>query len=360
MSEVRFVTTATEKREFRTCRRKWWLTTQEKLQRRNAIAWELEFGNTIHKGLEGYYGDDRNLQTALNWFGEAWGEADDQFARDYGPLYQEGIEQEWEDHRLKGITMLTYYDTFDRQHPFFDEVLDLAIEERGYVPILDPDTREPLPGNPLFSFQIDMVVTKKGGVWIVDHKSAASPHDSNALDVDDQLTSYCYGYWRLTGEYAEGAIYNRLSKEPPHPPQRLKSNKPGKMFSQARNARTTYDLFLTTVKREDPEGLAAGDYAEYLSFLQDKGWDQFFGREAVRRSPAELESFERRLYNEYIDMRDATQHEGARYPNPSQWNCRKCPVLSICNGMEMQEDLEFLIEYGYERKPDRFVIPEGV
>jgi hypothetical protein len=359
VSEVRFVTTATEKREFRTCRRKWWLTTQEKLKRRNAIAWELEFGDCVHKGLEAYYKSDRNLQISMNAFGAAWREADDRFAREYGPLYQQGIEDEWESWRLKGLDMLTYYDIFDRQHPAFDDIVEVAVEERYFVPILDPDTREPLLGNPLFSFQIDMVVTKKGGIWIWDHKTAASPHDSNALDVDDQLTSYCYGYWRLHGVYPEGAIYNRLSKDPPHPPTILKSDKPGKILSQRKDARTTADLFVASALEFDRQGYDDGAYNEYIAMLDAKGWDQFFGREAVRRSPAEIESFERRLYNEYLDMAEATNIEAARYPNPSQWNCRKCPVLSICNGMEMQEDLEFLIEHGYERKPDRFVIPEG-
>ena len=63
MSEVRFVTTATEKREFRTCRRKWWLTTPEKLQRRNAIAWELEFGGTTDV-VTPPAGDDRGAAGA--------------------------------------------------------------------------------------------------------------------------------------------------------------------------------------------------------------------------------------------------------------------------------------------------------
>ena len=360
MSEVRFVTTPTEKREFRTCRRKWWLTIDQKLQRRNAIAWELELGDCVHAGLEVYYTTDRSLTACLSAFGEAWNEADERFQRTYGPLYEHGIQEEWGQWRETGLDMLSYYDVFDRAHPFFDDVVDIVAEERGYVVMRDPETAEELPGRPLLAAKPDLVVTKDGGVWIVDHKTAASPHDSNALDVDDQLTAYCYLYWRQTGIVPEGAIYNRLSKSPPHPPRRLKSDKPGKILSQAKDARTVDTLFLEAARFYDPEGLEAGAYDEYIDFLETKGWDQFYGREQVRRSLNELLEFERRMYNEYLDMQDALEHEGARYPNPSQWNCRKCPVLSICHGMERREDLEYLVEHGYEVKEDRFTIPEGV
>lgn len=361
MSEVQFVTTPTEKREFRSCRRRWWLTTQERLNRRNAIAWELEFGDVLHIALAAYYLSSRSLSVAIEEFGAAWNTKDERFAREYGGLYQMGIQEKWGEMREMGMDMLTYYDRFDHEHPLFsmDDVIDFDVERRHFVPILDPDTREPLPGEPMLSFQIDLAFHKPHGIVIMDHKGLASPHNSNALDVDDQLTAYMYGFWRLTGTAPVEAVYNVLRKDPPHAPQVLKSDKPGKRLSQRKDARVTHDTFLETAKLVDPEGLKQGAYAEYLDMLEGKGYDQFFVRETVRRSMEELESFERRLYNEYIDMVDATENEGARYPNPSQWNCQRCPVLDVCKGMERQEDLEYLISNGYDRRPPRFEIPKG-
>jgi hypothetical protein len=312
----------------------------------------LIFGDAIHKGLEFYYKDERSVNTAIDAFKSRWDEEYDALYDVYGGLFQMGIEEEWEIYQDKGERMLTYYDRYDREFPFWDEVLQINIEERSFIQILDPTGRHP-KGNPLLSGRIDLVVRRKDGIWIVDHKTAANAYDARALDVDDQLTGYCYIYWRLTGEIPRGAIYNSLIKEPPGPPRVLKDGS----LSKDKAQRTTYDLYLDAIRENN---LAVDAYTDILEYLQGKGWHQFFVRDTVQRNIEELESFEERLYEEYRDMEDAIRHAERRYPNPSQLTCPFCPIVPICQALEEKGDIQYLIDEMYEVREPRVMIPEGV
>lgn len=311
----------------------------------------------MHTGLENYYRWERNLDIGLAHFRGAWKEVDDRLAREYGGLYAYGIEEEWQTYLEKGVDMLTYYDMREQSYPLVGEIVDIAIEERAFIPIWAPWQRVTVGMNqPLLSGQIDIVVKRADGIWIVDHKTAGQPHNSPSLDVDDQLTAYCYIYWRLTGVVPRGAIYNVLLKDPPHPPKILKGGK----VSQDKRQKTVTPLYLEACQEHDPEGLKRGDYTEFITMLKEKSWDQFFLREQSPRSQAQLEHFEERLYEEYRDMAEATRLPRRRYPNPTQFQCKHCPVLSICDAMEKGEDVEYIKRNGYVVKEQRVTIPEGI
>ncbi len=354
MARARFHTTVTERASFRDCRRQWHLSTVENLARRGQVRWYLIYGDVMHAALEAYYTSDRNLTDMLAQFEVSWQLQDAQLQRDYGGLYSEGIEEEWYDYREKGETTLRYYDQFDKADPFFDEIIAVNIEERAFVEILGPD-RMPLKGHPLLSGKIDVVGFRKGEdrPHVMDHKNLASAHASRALDMDDQLTGYCYLYWRLEDVLPLGATYNVLVKDPPKPPRVLKDGS----LSKDRSQRTTYDLYLAAIKEL---GLPRGDYAEILGYLKEKGWSQFFLRETVQRSQEELEAFEERLYYEYQDMRRALRDPGFLYPNPGQRTCPTCAMLPLCQSIEEGGDAEFVREEMYEECEPRVIIPEGV
>jgi len=318
----------------------------------------LIFGEAIHKGLEAYYkSNTRSVTDAHAAYLAQWKTEYDRLYDLYRGLFDYGIEEEWEMYEEKGLRMLAYYDVYDRQFPFWDEVLEINIEERSFVEILSPAGRAanlyPTEGKPLLSGRIDLVVKRKDGIWIVDHKTAQSTYDARALDVDDQLTGYCYIYWRLTGEIPRGAIYNALIKEPPGPPRVLKDGS----LSRDKAQRTTYDLYLEAIRENH---LVIEDYTEILDYLQDKGWHQFFVRDTVQRNIEELESFEDRLYAEYQDMELALRNEMNRYPNPSQFNCPACPIVPLCQTHEEKGDVDYLIREMYEVGEPRVKIPEGV
>lgn len=349
----RFHTTVTERSSFRTCRRQWYLETQEHLGHKDRVAWNLIFGDCIHSALEAYYTKNkRDLKAMLRAFKRAWTKKNDEIHVNYGGLAQPLLE-EWHEWYEKGVTMLTYYDIYDKQAEWdWDEVIELNIEERGFIDILDPHTEERLEGLPLLSGRIDMVVRRKDGIWIVDHKTAANPYTARALDVDDQLTGYCYIYWRLTGTMPRGAVYNALIKDPPKPPKVLKSGE----LSKDKAQRTTYDLYVQTI---ETLGLDYSDYKEVLDYLREKKWSQFFLRDVVLRNEEELLSFEERLFHEYEDMKRVIEDPRKAYPNPSQFFCPGCGMLPLCQAME-EQNAEWVREEMYEVLPPRTTIPKKI
>jgi len=307
------------------------------------------FGDMMHAALERYYKEDRNLELATDTLHTEWTKHDEVLREMYGSLYATpDVQEYWYGEYQKAANILHYYDQYDKAHPFFEKVLDMSIEERSFVEILDP------LGNPtdgLLSGRIDMVVEREDGVWIVDHKTLSSAPSDSALDIDDQITAYCYIYWRMTGVVPRGGMYNVLLKDPPKPPRVLKNGTVSKDKSQ----RTTYDLYVQALEEH---GQDPADYTEILEYLKDKGWSQFFIRMQSERNMEQLAQFEKHLFHEYADMDEALQYTDQLYPNPSQYTCPRCQYLPICKAMEEGSDPEWVIEHGYEVLEPRHTIPE--
>jgi len=344
-----FHTTVTERNSFRTCRRAWHLGTIRRLSPKGKATWYFMFGDMVHAALERYYKEDRNLELATNTLHAEWVKHDEALREMYGALYATPEVQEyWYDEYQKAANMLNYYDLYDKAHPFFERVLDMTIEERSFVEILSPDGK---PAGGLLSGRIDMVVEREDGVWIVDHKTLSSAPSDSALDIDDQITAYCYIYWRMTGVVPRGGMYNVLLKDPPKPPRVLKNGTVSKDKSQ----RTTYDLYMQALEEYDQD---PADYAEILDYLKEKGWSQFFIRMQSERNMEQLAQFEKHLFHEFADMDECLQFTVQLYPNPSQYTCPRCQFLPICKAMEEGSDPEWVIEHGYEVLEPRHTIPE--
>lgn len=348
----RFHTTVTERGGFRSCRRRWHLEDVQHLTHKDRIAWALIFGEAVHKGLEYYYKNTRKISRALAGFTKQWNQERTILQDTYGGLYSAGIGDEWLAYKEKGELMLRYYDVYDRQAEFqWDKVIEVVnTETRLYVDIRDFNG-EQIEGLPLLSGRPDLIVRRKDGIWIVDHKTAASAYTARALDIDDQLTGLAYLWWRLTGDVPRGALYNSLIKEPPHPPKILKDGTPSKDKGQ----RTTYDLYTEALKECGIRQWA--EYEEILDYLEKKRWNQFYLREGLIRNEEELESFELRLSMEYEDMKRCIEHPVYAYPNPSQMNCGSCAVLPICQAMEEQSNVEFVMDGMYRIDEPRVTIP---
>lgn len=349
---TQFHTSVTERGSFRDCRRRWYLEVVERLVPKNSVQWNLIFGECVHEALAAYYGGKRQLKELHDAFEAAWKEENETLKDEMGGFYEMGIGDEWLEYKDKGMEMLRHYHTYDRTHKFFDEIIAVNVEERAFVDILSPSGQH-IPTRPLLSGRIDLVVKRKDGIWIWDHKTAASAPSLRALDVDDQLTAYCYIWWRISGEVPRGAIYNVLVKEPPHPPKQLKSGE----LSKDKSQRTTFDLYRQEIERLN---LDFRDYEEMLKYLEGKDWNQFFVRDGSQRNEEELYSFEERLFVEFQHMTAAIGLPQERYPNPSQWNCGFCSVISLCQAMEEKNDLTYLKENGYRVNPPRVTIPKNV
>lgn len=354
-------TTATERGSFRDCRRRWYLENIELLEPSGSAAWNLMFGSVVHEALDAYYRNQRDVDMAVDAFNTAWEVDDKRLAHDYGGLYSQGIEQEWYDHKIKGQTMLKYYDQHDRQSNFFDTVVEVGlgfdawrqnvtVEERQFVEILGWDGEAT---GDLLSGRIDLVVKRPDGLWIVDHKTAASAPAWRALELDDQLTAYCYIFWRITGNVPRGALYNVLLKDPPKPPRVLRDG----TLSKAKDQRTTFDLYVAAIQEL---GQPLADYEEFLNFLAEKGWNTFFPRDGMNRNIHEIRNFERQLAAEREDMKRALSDERYRYKNANQRTCSMCSVVSICQAMEDGSDVEAVKEQMYQKKQPRHTIPSDL
>src|SRR5512141_258685 len=184
---TQFHTSVTERGSFRDCRRRWYFDVVERLVPKNSVQWNLIFGECVHEALAAYYGGKRHQVDMIDAFEAAWKKENETLKDEMGGFYEMGIGDEWMTYRDKGTEMLRHYHTYDRTHKFFDEIIAVNVEERAFVDILSPDGNH-LPGKPLLSGRIDLVVKRKDGIWIWDHKTAASAPSLRALDVDDQLT----------------------------------------------------------------------------------------------------------------------------------------------------------------------------
>lgn len=375
----------TERGSFRTCRRRWYLTVIENLQPKMASELDAEFGTAVHSGLEAYYltGDEGlAYQEVELWMDSACAQAEDSVA----------IE-EIRHMADMGLGMLEYYFQYDRVAPvklgrpiavegnWLDQEWITPQRPKGYpasadvhfldngrmmVPIVDPDTKEPLvkDGQVVYlTCRIDVLTerkTPKKGLWVDDHKTAKSSPSDQALDLDDQATGYCYAVWRWTGYVPRGVILNYLIKKLPKPPRivrQTKANPSG--LSTAKDQLTTPDMYRDALKEY---GLLVGgkivseDHATCMSALLARGWDPFFRRFEITRNFEQMANFERRLAAEYDDMVDAVADVEYLYPNPDKRWCGFCPVRRICLALEDGSDVDYVLEHQYTQGPDRKAI----
>jgi hypothetical protein len=346
---LQFHTSVTERGGFRDCRRRWYLDTYERLQPRSQVPWALEFGTIIHTGLEAYYRAVRNVTDMLDAYRIAWEEVDTTLATEYGGMYKMGIEEEWWNYYLLGEGMLRNYDAYDRRMGWFDEVIEVNLEERGFVPIRDLRGRR-LRGRPLLSGRIDLVVRKDEDFWVWDHKTAAQKPSYSALDVDDQGTGYCNIVWRRLGIVPKGFMYNVLLKRLPKEVPLLKSGR----LSVDKTRLMTYDFFMDAIRQHEQDPAL---YVDHLDELEKRGYDDFFVRDTSVRNLEQLQTFEKRVFLEYQDMQSVIRHPHLAYPNPNQRNCPGCSVLPICHAMEENGNVEAMREMYVVAEP-RHEIPE--
>lgn len=348
-------TSVTERIDFRTCRRRWFLNTVHRLEPAGGAP-HFWFGNMIHYALEHYYlaGSPHLQETptilpqsareeyALEQYWAFFKQSMGEFKEQLGFLYETAYP-EYREMADMGEGMLRGYFRMDVETGGWGKVV--AIEERLRVPIRGPSGRA-LPKQYLTG-RFDLVIQRKDGTyWVVDHKTAAQKHSSAHLDIDDQLTGYAYIFWQATGIFPEGQVYNVLLKKVPKAPRLLKAGR----LSEAKDQNTTYSLYLEAIKQN---GFNRADYQDMLDYLKDKGWGDFYIQEGVFRTRGQMASFERNLYREWRDMRMVAATPEAAYPNPSPITCPGCPVKKVCAVMQDGGDYEQIILNDYTIAPPR-------
>jgi len=379
----------TERGSFRSCRRAWYLETIENLERKGIKNWNLDFGTGVHAGLESFYKafadiiPDTEPLVACQVGFEEWYQETDAELKKLGAL-GDVFRDELIEYRDLGVSMLDLYNAFaieedkyfqplwiegipsphvpdfvDELNPPYDEIAHPSRHESGriLVPIVDPDTKEVMVNEKgeiaYLTARLDVILFRKEmglrGFWIMDHKTTASAPSDRGIDFEDQITGYCYVFWRLTGIIPRGVIFNYLVKQLPKAPRIVNE---GRKLSTAKDQLTLPEWYKEAMEEYNVTDSPA--HQECLRAITAHGWDRFFVRFEVQRNEHELIRFEERLIEEYSDMLDAYEDPARRaYPNQSTRHCPNCQVNRICQAIEDGSDYQYVIATGYQQAKDR-------
>lgn len=322
----------TEVIDFDECRRRWywswvqgWTSKQPPLDR-----W---LGEGIHIALDHYYWNGRDANIAVAHFDDWYAKFGDE-QKKYGEFLWELVEESFRPMYELGRGMIGNYAYWDEQ----DTTLygDVLAVEASLQAQPRPTGREKI--FPTLRGRVDLVLKRSDGIWVIDHKSHKTRPSWNGLENDDQLTAYCYLFWRSTGIIPRGVIYNALLKRLPEEPRRLKDGSLSRDKSQA----VTYDTYLQQIEAigDDPK-----KYTDMLTYLAQKGWSDFFAREGSTRNVEELQAYERRTAVKYREML-AAKADPRRlvYPAPTMFKCGYCAFQAPCKSMDDGGDYEAQLE----------------
>lgn len=338
----RLTASVTELIAFQGCRRRWYLG---RMYSSPSTAPALWFGNGVHVGLEAYFKwrkvQPKDVQAQTEAMLEAYHHFRDtqmrQGAKEYGMIWEQA-SRPFEGLLDIGEKMLLHYVEYDNAAPL--QLYPLTVERRLFLPLNEAKTD-------ILTMRFDLLArTEAGLLAIVDHKTSAGQHASGSvLDLDEQLTGYAYGYWRIKNrqQLADLVVYDVLKKQLPQRPRR--SEKTGKL-SHAVDQLTKIEWVLEEINRDslDPSG-----FAELLATLRIKGWTPYFTREASSRTLAQVVNYERRVQSIMADMRTVLMSPDLAYPSPGPIRCASCPFLTVCNSMEREEDASEILEAQFTR-----------
>jgi hypothetical protein len=196
-----------------------------------------------------------------------------------------------------------------------------------------------------------LVVDDLGRYWIVDWKTAARLStgepgaDDDYLQLDDQITSYCWAMWKI-GFPVAGFIYAELKKIAPAEPEPLKRPYKGMIYSTNKQATTaTYEMYLTTVKENDPIAYHNGLYDDMLQHLKDSS--RFHLRHQIHRNEHELQEAG---YNIWLEASDIIDPNLRIYPSPGRFTCKTCAFFEPCLGQQRGEDYQYYLDTMFDKR----------
>jgi len=355
----------------------------------------LEFGVAFHKAMEYYYQPEtwHDKETARQLAMVAFKHSCDAQFKEYKRL---NGDPSWEttaryrDRVELGNNMLSYY--FDDVAPLYDaDWTPVEVEVAFEVPIKDEN------GNPVFCkcercqkkikdfqfknqlvdrvrkyFNFDMLVSLDkekwpglpvtyGGrldalfkdqhdrYWIADWKTTSrildEDKEASFLQLDDQITSYAWALWSMGIDIA-GFVYVEFKKSWPKAPERLQRAYKGRMFSTNKQNLSSVKIFKEVVEAEDFEAYDMGLYDEYLEWLKIDG-PKFTQRHQIHRNTNELKNAGLNIAYECMDIVGAPRI----YPQAGRFSCPTCLFQQPCIGTNMGEDVEYMFENLFERRP---------
>jgi len=200
-----------------------------------------------------------------------------------------------------------------------------------------------IPGKNVFLIgTFDGIARSASGkrLWIVDHKTFTRRTDARYLIRNFQFVAYVWAAKSLFGDQVAGLLYDGVWMKQPVIPEVLKS---GALSKKAID--TTPAVYLACLQEL---GLNPADYGEFISELTRKQLDpasSFFVRHEFMYSDGGLRTFEREVTAALRDMVNSP----SIYANFRWEGCWDCQITDLCDAVQLEEDVDFLIKHKYKR-----------
>lgn len=317
----------TDVHQFMTCRTKWFYSSQLSHGLASiAPNKHLLLGTAVHFALSAYYGAGPFMP---DWDGEgALVAYDMHIAR----LRAEGLETDeyLEEYIQLGREMIVNYLPFSRQNDRFTVIMP-EVELRHDF------------GKFLFVGTADGIVRDEGGgLWLLEHKTAAQFPNTTALSFSLQAGMYCWVAQKMKSisvlGNVKGVIFNILRKAVPTLPKMLKS---GNGLERRKDQGCTPDQYMQAVQLA---GLDTRDYADFASTLDPF---KFVHREYISLPTASLKTAVAEFKTVASEMLK---------PKPNIYRCDPlrqcswCQYRSLCAQKLFGRDWEEIAAYEFVRE----------
>lgn len=381
----------TERRSFRGCRRRWnWIFREFYYPRTTPRP--LEFGVAYHAAMEVWYDPETwddpergivNQSLSLIKFDEIVAEQKAKYVKLNGPMPDE-MKEDYKERVEFGHAMIKYYtervspklDTGFRpigvEVPFeiplgFNCKCDICFRrytnwlgkqgpqhEEAFRALIEAHGREKWKGLPVtYGGRVDMIaIDKYDRLWLFDWKTTSrilnEGDESSFLELEDQVTSYIVALYKL-GRPVAGFVYHEQRKAVPAPPALLTRRMKGRIYSTAKNQSTSKELFIETVMKGDPDGLAMGFYDDYIHWLETEG-PQYFQRHQIQRNKTQIET----AWNDMVEEAKDIILNPRIYPQPGRFSCTTCAFRQPCLGKNMGEDYTYTLNTMFEKRTKHY------
>lgn len=316
---------------FKRCRRLWGWTShmmQGRIMRENADY--LWFGSGVHYALEDFHGPNVYGHPTIAFL--AYLQATSKVGM---------LPGTWQEHKSLGMALMSYYaDYWLSVRPGYKtHVVDgeHQVEVNG---VIDLGTDSRSGRRVLYGFTLDRVIADSyGRLWIVEYKTAKAIKNFH-LDVDEQITAYCWCAWKFYGIPVAGVVYQQHLKKIPNLPKVLANGKVSTDLRQATTAAMYGKLLIDmygSVEAAPQENINAYNH---FRMREDEDKDKFIVRTYIERNQNQLENFERRVY---LELEDMLNPDLPLYPYPTQSCDYMCPLEAACVAMEDGSDWQQIL-----------------
>lgn len=184
----------TERAAFRRCRLAWAWMYKDRLQLADVSSRATTVGLFVHEALAKYY-------TAIK-DGTCTPTTPQEILAEVTERYRDALSHD----RL--VEAVELYERYMMHKLDFDWRIHTVEHE---VAVKVPKTKTTLVG------RIDLLISRNGAYWVVDHKTRRAYSTGFKLETDDQVTAYIW-MLRKSGINVAGVLYNELGKRktPPY------------------------------------------------------------------------------------------------------------------------------------------------